>query len=321
MAAEHPWKQKKVGVLMGGLSSERDVSLRSGKAISGALKSLGYSVVDIDAGRDLAQVLIQKKVDVVFNALHGKYGEDGCVQGLLEIAGIPYTGPGVTSAAISMDKAAAKKIFRAAGLTEAPFVELDVRQYGTPAAAKAYNSPFGYPVVVKPNDEGSSVGVSIVKTRAKLADALRDAFGYSQKVIVERYVKGREIAVAVLGDRALGTVEIRTRREFYDYKAKYTKGETEYLVPAPLDTVIEHRLSADAILAHKVTGCDGLSRIDFIVTDTFENYVLEVNTLPGMTELSLVPKIAARAGIPFPQLCERILDTASLKLGGKGKKR
>ncbi len=304
---------------MGGLSSEREISFRSGKAISSALKGLGYNVIDIDAGRDLAQVLAQKKIDVVFNALHGKYGEDGCVQGLLEVVGIPYTGPGVTASALSMDKAAAKKIFRAAGLTESPFVELDRRQFGTPRALKEYNSPFGFPVVVKPNDEGSSVGVSVVKTKAKLASALQDAFKYSGKVLVERFIKGREIAVAVLGDRALGTVEIRTRREFYDYKAKYTKGETEYLVPAPLDTVVEHRLAADAILAHKVIGCDGLSRIDFIVTDTFENFVLEVNTLPGMTELSLVPKIAARAGIPFPALCEQILDTASLKLKGSAK--
>lgn len=320
MITAHPFRKKRVGVLMGGLSTEREVSLRSGKAIATALKGLGYSVMEIDAGRDLAQALVQKKIDVVFNALHGKYGEDGCVQGLLEIVGIPYTGPGVAASAMSMDKSAAKKIFRAAGLTEAPFVELDRRQFSTPKSFSGYASPFGYPVVVKPNDEGSSVGVTIVKSKAKLPGALREAFRYSSKVLIERFIKGREIAVAVLADRALGTVEIRTKREFYDYKAKYTKGQTDYLVPAPLDTVVEHRLAADAIVAHKVIGCDGLSRIDFIVTDTFENYVLEVNTLPGMTELSLVPKIAARAGIAFPELCERILDTASLKLKGSARR-
>lgn len=320
---EHPWRKRRVGVLMGGLSSERDVSFRSGKAVAKALKGLGYQVTEIDAGRDLAQVLVRNRIDVVFNALHGKYGEDGCVQGLLEIVGVPYTGPGVAASAMSMDKSAAKKIFRAAGLTEAPFVELERRQFPAPAAFRSFESPFGLPVVVKPNDEGSSVGVSVVKTRAKLAPALAAAFRYSSKVLVEQYVKGREIAVAVLGERALGTVEIRTRREFYDYKAKYTRGETKYLVPAPLDPVVEHRLSADAIVASKVIACEGVSRVDFIVTDTFENYVLEVNTLPGLTELSLVPKIAAQAGIPFPVLCEQILDLASLKLdsGQEGTRR
>ncbi|MEW6776632.1 MAG: D-alanine--D-alanine ligase [Bdellovibrionota bacterium] len=308
-------KNTRVGVLLGGLSSEREVSIRSGTAILKALKSKGYRAVPIDARRDLPRHLIAKKVQVAFNALHGKWGEDGCVQGLLEVMGIPYTGSGVVASALCMDKSASKKIFAAAGLSTPSFIEVSIPEKGAQSFIAKMRSPFPYPVVVKPAHEGSSVGVGLVERPADFRAAVKAAAKWGRKILVEKYVKGPEVAVAVLGGKALGTVEIRTRRKFYDYKAKYTKGETQYLVPAPIDRIVGRRVMDAAVRAQEVTGCEGLSRVDFILDDGIEPNVLEVNTLPGMTELSLVPQIARAGGMSFEDLCEHILLGARLKLG------
>lgn len=308
-------KDMKVGVLLGGLSSEREVSLRSGTAMAKALKARGYKVATIDVGRDLPSRLTRAKIDVAVNALHGKWGEDGCVQGLLEVMGIPYTGSGVVASAICMDKAATKRILSAAGLSTASFIELRIPAKGVAAYLESVESPFGYPVVVKPNSEGSSVGVEMVQRAGELQRVLKGAARKSKHLLLEKFIAGRELSVAVLDGKPLGTVEIKTRRNFYDYKAKYTKGETEYLVPAPLDAVVERRLMDEAARVHTLLGCRGVSRVDFILAEELEGNILEINTLPGMTELSLVPKIAAGAGYSYEDLCEEILKGASLSVG------
>lgn len=308
-------KDMKVGVLLGGLSSEREVSLRSGAAMAGALKARGYKVTQIDVDRDLPAKLRRAKVEVAVNALHGKWGEDGCVQGLLEVMGIPYTGSGVVASAICMDKAATKRIVSAAGLCTAPFIELRIPEKGVTKYLETIESRFGYPVVIKPNSEGSSVGVEIVQRPGELPRVLRKAARKSKHLLLEKFIAGRELSVAVLDGKPLGTVEIKTRRGFYDYKAKYTKGETQYLVPAPLDKVVERRLMDEAARVHTTLGCRGVSRVDFILSDGLEGNILEINTLPGMTELSLVPQIAAGAGYSFEDLCEEILKGAGLSVG------
>jgi D-alanine-D-alanine ligase len=286
----------KMGVLLGGLSSERDVSLRTGAAVVKALQSKGYDVRAIDVGRDVAVQLTKDPVDVAFIALHGRYGEDGCIQGLLESLFIPYTGSGVLSSAAAMDKVFTKRIFKQEGIPIADHVVL-----AKGATVAAADLPFGFPCVVKPSREGSSVGVTIVHDASELAPALAEASKHAGEVLIERYVKGREINVAVLEGKALGAIEIRSSREFYDYTAKYTPGMTQYLYPAPLPPDLYATVCEVGAAAHRALGCEGASRADLIITDT-DMIVLEVNTLPGMTETSLLPKIAAGQGIDFPSL-------------------
>lgn len=312
-------KDTRVGVLMGGLSSEREISLRSGRAIAGALEERGYNIEAIEVGRNLPARLLEHSIEVAFNALHGKWGEDGCVQGLLEVMGIPYTGSGVTPSALCMDKSASKKIFAAAGVSTPAFIDVHLPEKNINQAVAEVSVPFMYPVVVKPADEGSSVGVTIVQDEEGLQSALLTGGEHSKHLIVEQFIKGREISVAILDDEPLGTVEIRTKREFYDYRAKYTKGETEYLVPAHLDDVVARRLMDEAARAHRVTGCEGVTRVDLILDQDVHGHVLEVNTLPGMTELSLVPQIAEKAGMSFADLCEKILLGARLKVEGEAR--
>jgi D-alanine-D-alanine ligase len=304
------WQGKKVAVLHGGLSTERDVSLRTGKACADALASKGYDVLLVDVDRELAARLREAKVDVAFNALHGRWGEDGCVQGLLEAMAIPYTGSGVLASAMGMDKVVAKAMFKALGLAV-----IDYRVFPAPRAAAIgpADLPFGIPCVVKPSGEGSSVGVHLVKDAAKLAEACRDAATFKGDVIVERYVKGSEVNVAVLEGKALGAIEIVPANEFYDYAAKYTAGTTQYFYPARIPEEHRARVMAAAEVAHRGLGCAGVTRVDFIVAPDGTPYILEINTLPGMTGTSLVPKIAAGLGIAFPDLCERILESAALK--------
>lgn len=304
------WQGKKVAVLYGGLSTERDVSLRTGKACADALASKGYDVILVDVDRELPGRLREARVDVAFNALHGRWGEDGCVQGLLEAMGVPYTGSGVLASAMGMDKVVAKAMFKALGLAV-----IDYRVF--PAARAADVSPadlpFGIPCVVKPSGEGSSVGVHLVKDAAKLGEACRDAASFKGDVVVERYVKGAEVNVAVLDGKALGAIEIVPANEFYDYAAKYTAGTTQYFYPARIPDDHRARVMEAAELAHRGLGCAGVTRVDFIIAPDGTPYILEINTLPGMTGTSLVPKIAAGLGIAFPDLCERILEGAALK--------
>jgi D-alanine-D-alanine ligase len=304
------WQGKKVAVLYGGLSTERDVSLRTGKACADALASKGYDVLLVDVDRELAARLREAKADVVFNALHGRWGEDGCVQGLLEAMGLPYTGSGVLASAMGMDKVVAKAMFKALGLA---VIDYRVFPAARAEAISAADLPFGIPCVVKPSGEGSSVGVHLVKNAASLGEACRDAASFKGDVVVERYVKGSEVNVAVLDGKPLGAIEIVPANEFYDYAAKYTAGTTQYFYPARIPDAHRARVMEAAEVAHRGLGCAGVTRVDFIIAPDGTPYILEINTLPGMTGTSLVPKIAAGLGIAFPDLCERILEGAALK--------
>jgi D-alanine-D-alanine ligase len=299
----------KVGVLMGGLSAEREVSLKSGAGVLKALIDAGYDAVGIDVGRDLAARLVAERVEAAFICLHGRYGEDGSVQGLLELMGIPYTGSGVLASALAMDKVFAKKIFAASGLTITPYVV--VRQ-GNELAAETL--PFPLPVVVKPSREGSSVGVSIVRSADALQAAVAEAFRYDREILVEQYVKGREIQVGILEGKGIGAIEIVPKNEFYDFEAKYTDGMATHILPAPMPPEQYASLLLAGEKAHACLGCSGYSRVDFIVTPDWQQYILEVNTLPGMTALSLLPEITQGAGISFTELVERIIFSADLKI-------
>jgi D-alanine-D-alanine ligase len=302
-------KTRKIAVLMGGLSAEREVSLESGTAVHKALLERGYDAVAIDMDRNLAQLLAKESVQVAFICLHGRYGEDGAVQGLLEVMGIPYTGSGVMASALAMNKIFAKRIFHASGLTVAPY---RVVTHGEETDLETLGFPL--PVVVKPSQEGSSVGVSIVRRAEELQPALEAAFAYDEEILVEQFIGGREIQVGILEEGAMGAIEIVPKKEFYDYEAKYTPGMAEHILPAPLSPGLYNRVLKAGEDAHRALGCCGYSRVDFLVTEKEECYLLEVNTLPGMTALSLLPEIARGAGIGFEELVERILATASLKI-------
>jgi len=304
-------KHKRVGVLMGGLSAEREVSLKSGMAVHQALLKRGYDSTAIDVGHEVAAMLREERIEVAFIALHGRYGEDGCVQGLLELLQIPYTGSGVLASALAMHKLYSKQAFAAAGLTITPYVALKRGESMT-----AEQLPFSLPVVVKPVQEGSSVGVALVKQAGDLAAALDDAFRYDDQVLVEGYVKGQEVQVGILNDQPIGAIEIIPKREFYDYEAKYTDGLAEHVFPARLSPELYAKVQQLGLKAHQALGCSGYSRVDFLVTEGGECYLLEVNTLPGMTALSLLPEIAQKgAGLDFETLVERIIASAALKTG------
>lgn len=304
-------KKLRVGVLLGGLSVEREVSLRTGAAVAGALRSRGYQVSEIDVGKDLAAQLSEKKIEVAFIALHGRYGEDGCVQGLLESMFIPYTGSGVLASAVGMEKVFSKQIFVANGIPTPAYRAFSTAEE---ALAAASSLPFGFPCVVKPSREGSSVGVHLCRNLEEYYKAVKDSAQYAGSLLVEQYIKGREVQGAVLDDQALGVIEIVPAHEFYDYEAKYGAGSgTRYLFPAPLPEAQYNHVAQVCLAAHKAIGCAGATRSDLIATESGEVFLLEVNTLPGMTATSLLPKIAAGRGIEFSELCERLLLGACLK--------
>jgi D-alanine-D-alanine ligase len=296
-------KSKKIGVLMGGRSSEREVSLKSGSAIYRSLKSLGYRVDPVDVGDDVCAVLKKKKIDIAFIALHGGHGENGALQGLLEVMDIPYTGSGILASALAMDKEASKKVFHYHGLPVAPFRIVRSEESG----ARSVRLPFPLPWVVKPVSEGSSVGVEIVKSRSSLKTAMKRASSYGDRVIVEKFVEGREVQIGILNDKVLGGVEVRPSLEFYSYEAKYTAGMTEYILPPKLGRRTYERAKRVAFAAHNALCCSGATRVDLIIDREGNPYVLEVNTIPGMTETSLLPKIALTAGLSFQSLLEEIL--------------
>ena len=304
------WSGKKVAVLHGGRSSEREVSLKTGAACAEALRSRGLDVTLIDVGLDVAERLRAAGAEVALVALHGRYGEDGSIQGLLESLGIPYTGSGVLASAVGMDKVLSKLVFKSVGLDVTDYRVFPAEQA---AALHGKDFPFTFPVVVKPSCEGSSVGVTLVKDPTHLGAACVEAARWKGDVIVERYVKGKEVQVAVLDGKAMGVIEVVPANEFYDYAAKYTAGTTQYFYPARISEPDTRKLTEAAELAHRSLGCSGVTRTDFILAADGVAWVLEVNTLPGMTASSLVPKIAAGNGIPFPELCERLLDGAALK--------
>jgi D-alanine-D-alanine ligase len=308
-------RRNRIGVLMGGTSAEREVSLRSGRAVCRALKSLGYPVVAIDAKGDFGASLKKQKIGRAFIALHGGHGENGAVQGMLEIMGISYTGSGVLASALAMDKVASKKIFLYHGIPVPPFriitrEESNVRGTGkgpSPLASHPLPGGLKLPVVVKPSTEGSSVGVEIARDKKTFHAALRTAFRFGDTVLVEKYIRGREVQIAILDDKVLGGVEVRPSREFYNYEAKYTAGLTQYIFPPELDRKTSRRAEAAALAAHRALGCCGATRVDLIIDRRSNPHVLEVNTIPGMTETSLLPKIAKNAGLEFPELIQRIL--------------
>ena len=301
----------KVAVLMGGPSSEREISFLSGRAVLAALQAQGIDAHAFDPAERPLFELRRDGFDRVFIALHGRFGEDGCVQGLLESMFIPYTGSGVLASAVGMDKVFSKQIFVGHGIPTPAYQSFATKEAAL-AAAGSLQVPF--PVVVKPSREGSSVGVHICKAPDQYRAAVEDAARYVGTIMVEQYVKGREVQGAVLDDEPLGAIEIVPAKEFYDYEAKYTPGSgTKYLFPAPLPEDQYRRVNEVCLNAHRALGCTGATRSDAIVTPAGEVLVLEVNTVPGLTATSLLPKIAAGRGIDFPALCERLLLGASLK--------
>jgi D-alanine-D-alanine ligase len=301
---------KHVAVLMGGFSSEREVSLNSGAAVVRALMNKGYQVTAIDVQRDVAQLLSRlfPRPDAVFNALHGRYGEDGCIQGILNILGIPYTHSGLLASALAMDKPAAKRIFASVGIPVADSVVVTRDEF-------LKGDPLPRPYVIKPANEGSSVGVRIVSEGDSEKPFDGQSWPYGETVMVESFVPGRELTVAVMGGRALGVLEIKPAQGFYDYTAKYTDGKATHICPAPVPKEIYDEAARLAVLAHKALGCRGVSRADIRYDDTKPGagrlVMLEVNTQPGMTDLSLVPEIAAYANISFADLVEWMVKEAA----------
>ena len=301
-------KTKKIGVLMGGLSAEREVSLKSGAAVHRALLAQGYDAVAIDVGRNLAAVLVSEQIEAAFIALHGRYGEDGCVQGLLELMQIPYTGSAVLASALAMHKLYSKQTFTSTGILTAPF-----HHFVRGERVCLDGLTFGLPLVVKPVQEGSSVGVSIVRQADKLEAAVELAFRYDTEILVEQYIKGQEVQVGILDNQPIGAIEIVPKNEFYDFEAKYTDGMAEHIFPARLEASLYDKALQVGRAAHRALGCSGYSRVDLLVTEEGGCFVLEVNTLPGMTALSLLPEIAAKgAGLPFESLVARIIEAATL---------
>lgn len=302
-----PWKGKRIAVLMGGLSAEREVSLRTGNAVLRALQGCGLDAVGIDVGRELPRQLTDAGAQVAFIALHGRFGEDGTVQGLLELMQIPYTGSGVLASSLAMNKLVTKQVLLHHGVATPAFA---VFRRGEDAAAFVAARQ-DFPLVAKPAREGSTIGVSIVRDRQGLRDGLDEALRHDDLVLVEEFIAGAEVTVGVLGGEALPVIQVVPKGGFYDYRSKYTQGQTEYLLPAPLPAAVTSGLQEAAVAACRALGCRGAARVDFMVRDG-ALFCLEVNTIPGMTETSLLPKAAAAAGIPFDQLVLRILADAGL---------
>jgi len=295
----------KVAVLMGGPSSERAVSLKSGAAVLAALRRRGIDAHGLELGRDVARDLENGEFARVFIIVHGRYGEDGVVQGVLELLGLPYTGSGVLASALGMDKLRCKRLWQAGGLDTPEFRTVSDADS---LAAAAYE--FGYPFIVKPNREGSSIGVTRVESPADLPAALAEALRFDQEVFAERWMRGPELTAAVLGTDVLPVIRLETPRKFYDYAAKYEADTTRYHCPCGLPAEVERQVREFAWRAFQDIGASGWGRVDMMLDDDGRARLLEVNTVPGMTDHSLVPMAAAAAGIDFDELCVRILETS-----------
>lgn len=305
-------KSMRVGVIMGGTSAEREVSLSSGRAVAQALQEVGHTVIPValDEHSDVLGDLQRAKLDVAFVALHGRLGEDGCVQGLLELLRIPYTGSGVLASALAMDKLKSKELFRLHNIPTPPYYVFGPTD--SLADIEEIHGSFGFPVVVKPRREGSSIGITKAQNVSELVRGLERALAFDDSVLVERYVTGKEVAVGVLDGRVLGAIEIAPRSGLYDYEAKYTPGLTEYFMPARLAPTRYRGVLNLAEHAAQVLDTKGAVRVDLLVTEGMNEYVLEVNTLPGMTPTSLLPKIAGAAGFTFAGLCQAMIERATL---------
>jgi len=303
--------KRRVGVLMGGTSAERQISLRTGEGVAKALESRGHEVVRVvlGAGKPADQAVREASIDVAFLALHGRFGEDGCIQGMLEMMGIPYTGSSVLGSALAMDKLKAKEMFRLHNIPTPPYyvaTEADIIDL------EELHGSFGFPVIVKPRSEGSSVGLAMAKDIDELRAALESALELDRFALVERYVKATEVHVGILDGRVLGAIEVAPKKGLYDYNAKYTPGETDYILPPRIAPTRTRGVLNLAERAARALGVSGACRVDLLVTEGENEYVLEVNTLPGMTPTSLLPKIAEHAGMEYASLCEAILESADL---------
>ena len=299
----NPKKYGTVGVLLGGPSAERAISLKSGKAISRALRKSGITVIEIGENEEIRAGIREYPIDVAFIALHGRFGEDGQVQELLEEMDIPYTGSGIEASRLAMDKAASRRIFEKAGLTVPPF-----RVFGPEDVCRL--PPFSLPVVVKPVREGSSIGLSVVQIRRQFAEACATARRYDRTILVGKYIPGKELTVGVLDRDPLPVIEIIPRNQFFDYEAKYVKGKSSFKVPAHLPSSVGREVQEVGLAAHRVLGCYAYSRADIILGDDGIPYLLEIKSIPGFTATSLLPQAARAIGIDFPALCLRLLDLA-----------
>ncbi len=308
-------KNQVVAVVMGGPSAEREVSLNTGAAIANALREYGYTnVVEIDLDpRNFGKQLAESKAEVVFNAVHGLYGEDGRLQTLLEIREMPYTGSGMIASVSCMDKVITKRMLRDAGISTPACLIVNKKESGI---KEKIMQRFSLPVVIKPASQGSSIGVEIVKEENQLDEALANAFKYSRDILVEEFIGGKELTVSMMQKDgevvALPVIHIAPHSGMYDYHSKYTKGATEYICPADLDEETTKKVQEISKQAYEVLGCSGVARADVMLDEEGDGYVLEINTVPGMTATSLVPKAAAAAGISFPELCNIILQSASV---------
>ncbi|MBI4665886.1 MAG: D-alanine--D-alanine ligase [Nitrospinae bacterium] len=299
-------KYKKVAVLMGGLSSEREISLKTGAAVLGALARLGIPSVSIDAGRDVCEQIKKSGAHVAFIALHGRYGEDGCIQGALEAMGVPYTASGVAASAIAMNKRLTKMVCQSIGVATPGYRVIGKNDADRETAIASLAAP----VVIKPSVGGSSIGVTVCLSGDKIADAVERAFGEYHEMVAEDFVEGALITVGVLGDMALPAVEIETTGGFYDYTHKYTPGSTHYHIPARLADGSLQEAARMTLAVHGALGCKGATRSEFIVDRAGKPWFLELNTIPGMTETSLLPKEAAAVGLSFDDLVLTILMEA-----------
>ena len=325
-----------VALLVGGTSPEREVSKMSGKGVLGALKSLQYPTIVIDPAYGLNQPKEEEKfflekdfsevsnrncidainsnllnnVDIVFSALHGKWAEDGTIQSLLELRGLKYTGSKVLASALAMDKEMSKLIFRQEGVETPDWLTLNSMNIEPKKIINYIKNQIGFPCIIKPNDQGSTVGLKLVKEESEVEEAVKVALQFSSKALVEKYIPGRELTVAILINEPLPVLEIVPKSGLYDYKSKYTSGMSEYIVPAKISEEIEKKAQQQALKAFHSLGCEGYARVDFRLSNNNELYCLEVNTLPGMTPLSLVPKAAKAVGISFEELIKRIIQQA-----------
>ncbi|RMF95071.1 MAG: D-alanine--D-alanine ligase [Candidatus Schekmanbacteria bacterium] len=304
-------KDKKVGVLMGGNSPEREISLKTGKAVLDSLLRQKIEAVAIDPAETFIEKIKEEKIDVAFLALHGEGGEDGVIQGFFETVGIPYTGSGVLSSAIAMDKDISKIIFQASGIPTPEY--LAIRTEMKNSVEEIVKKKFTCPLVVKPASGGSTIGITIVRDMRMLRETIEEAFKYDEKIIVEEFIEGRDLTVGVLFGKALPVIEIKPKSGFYDYEAKYKKGMTEYLCPAPLSKEEEEKCAKYAQMAVEALSCKGAPRVDLRIDKDGQLFVLEVNTIPGMTETSLLPMAAAKVGIDFDSLVLKILEEACEK--------
>ena len=301
-----------IGVLMGGYSSERPISLKSGTAVFEAFKQSGCHVSALDIivkdENEIAQFIDQAKIDVAFIALHGRLGEDGIIQAILGHLKIPYTGSGVKASQLALNKSLAQWIFKQNNLLVPKHIILS--QDNKFSLESVMNQLGELPIVVKPTSEGSSIGVTVVRTPQQFPEALDAAFQYGPEVLIEQYIKGRELTVGILGDSFLPVIEIRPKNSFFDFKAKYQTGMTEYIIPAEIPDKVAKHVGQTALKAHQVLGCRDFSRVDMMLDEYGHSYILEINTIPGFTSTSLLPKAAKQAGLEFAQLCLLLIKMA-----------